>query len=43
MAYLLANYDVKMTGKKPERQWIGGSVIPHRKTEIQIRRRKAQV
>ncbi|PON27756.1 hypothetical protein TGAM01_v203523 [Trichoderma gamsii] len=41
LATIILDYDIKMTSKKPERQWIGRSVIPSRKTEIQIRKRKA--
>jgi hypothetical protein len=42
MIHLLLNYDVKMIGKKPEKQWVGGTIIPHLKAEIQVRRKKTQ-
>ncbi|KAL7785939.1 cytochrome P450 [Trichoderma ceciliae] len=42
MIHLLPNYDLKMVGKVPEKQWIGGSIIPHLKAEIQFRLKKAQ-
>ncbi|KAK4078372.1 uncharacterized protein Triagg1_3388 [Trichoderma aggressivum f. europaeum] len=40
MIHLLLNYDIKLVGKMPEKQWIGGTIIPHLKAEIQIRRKK---
>lgn len=40
MIHILLNYDIKLVGKVPEKQWIGGTIIPHLKAEIQIRRKK---
>ena len=42
MAHILLNYDIKLVGKVPEKQWVGGTCLPHLKAEIQVRRKKEQ-
>ncbi|KAH0489729.1 hypothetical protein TgHK011_010146 [Trichoderma gracile] len=42
MAHILLNYDIKLVGKVPEKLWIGASIFPHLKAEIQVRRKKTQ-
>jgi hypothetical protein len=42
MAHILLNYDIKLVGKVPEKVWIGSSIFPHLKAEIQVRRKKTQ-
>ncbi|KAL7941390.1 cytochrome P450 [Trichoderma barbatum] len=42
MIHMLLNYDIKLVGKIPEKQWVGGTIIPHLKAEIQVRRKKVQ-
>ncbi|CAM1505774.1 Fc.00g114110.m01.CDS01 [Cosmosporella sp. VM-42] len=40
MAYLLLNYDIKMLDKRPQPQWIGGTIIPPLDARIEVRRKK---
>lgn len=40
LATIILDYDIKMASKKTERQWIGGTVIPPKAAEIQVRKRK---
>ncbi|PTB65524.1 cytochrome P450 [Trichoderma citrinoviride] len=42
MAHILLNYDIKLVGKLPEKQFLGGTCLPPLKAEIQVRRKKAQ-
>ncbi|TFB02692.1 Cytochrome P450 monooxygenase paxP [Trichoderma ghanense] len=42
MAHILLNYDIKLVGKVPEKVWLGGTIMPHLKAEIQVRRKKTQ-
>ena len=40
MAYLLLNYDIKMIEKRPQPQWIGGTIIPPLDACVEMRRKK---